>query len=202
MLIFHCICLCLIKFWCRINSELWTLHFIESICLFNEHACLSLYLLMLCCMILSFIVSACVLILYLKVSLYLFVFHCICLYFIVSVCISLYLLIFCCFYLSLCRSVCLHLCLSVVVFACLVSSNLASTSVHVHNHSIINLSVRSHSIRSGWEKVRNRKTRIVLYLSIYIAPLNSHGQTEALLVRWAPRKETSFKKWLGRRKIG
>jgi len=36
---------------------------------------------------------------------------------------------------------------------------------------------------------------IVLYLSIYIAPLNSHGQTEALLVHLAPRKETSFKKW-------
>jgi len=29
-----------------------------------------------------------------------------------------------------------------------------------------------------------------LYSSIYIAPLNSHGQTEALLVRLAPRKET------------
>src|SRR6218665_791867 len=27
---------------------------------------------------------------------------------------------------------------------------------------------------------------IVLYSSIYIAPLNSHGQTEALLVRLAP----------------
>src|SRR6218665_3396294 len=37
---------------------------------------------------------------------------------------------------------------------------------------------------------------IVLYMysSIYIAPLNSHRQTEALLVRLAPRKETSFKK--------
>src|SRR6218665_1832627 len=35
---------------------------------------------------------------------------------------------------------------------------------------------------------------IVLYSSIYIAPLNSHRQTEALLVRLAPRKETSFKK--------
>jgi len=33
-----------------------------------------------------------------------------------------------------------------------------------------------------------------LYSSIYIAPLNSHRQTEALLVRLAPRKETSFKK--------
>src|SRR6218665_215168 len=33
---------------------------------------------------------------------------------------------------------------------------------------------------------------IVLYLSIYIAPLNSHGQKEALLVQLAPRKETSF----------
>src|SRR6218665_3312010 len=33
---------------------------------------------------------------------------------------------------------------------------------------------------------------IVLYSSIYIAPLNSHRQTEALLVRLAPRKETSF----------
>src|SRR6218665_1181073 len=31
---------------------------------------------------------------------------------------------------------------------------------------------------------------IVLYSSIYIAPLNSHRQTEALLVRLAPRKET------------
>src|SRR6218665_367764 len=30
---------------------------------------------------------------------------------------------------------------------------------------------------------------IVLYSSIYIAPLNSHRQTEALLVRLAPRKE-------------
>ena len=35
---------------------------------------------------------------------------------------------------------------------------------------------------------------IVLYSSIYIAHLNSHRQTEALLVRLAPRKETSFKK--------
>src|SRR6218665_460417 len=35
---------------------------------------------------------------------------------------------------------------------------------------------------------------IVLYSSINIAPINSHGQTEALLVRLAPRKETSFKK--------
>ena len=35
---------------------------------------------------------------------------------------------------------------------------------------------------------------IVLYSNIYIAPLNSHGQAEALLVRLAPRKETSFKK--------
>jgi len=35
---------------------------------------------------------------------------------------------------------------------------------------------------------------IVLYSSIYIAPLNSHGSTETLLVRLAPRKETSFKK--------
>ena len=35
---------------------------------------------------------------------------------------------------------------------------------------------------------------IVFYSSIYIAPLNSHRQTEALLVRLAPRKETSFKK--------
>ena len=31
---------------------------------------------------------------------------------------------------------------------------------------------------------------IVLYCSIYIAPLNSRGQTEALLVRLTPRKET------------
>ena len=31
---------------------------------------------------------------------------------------------------------------------------------------------------------------IVLYSSIYIAPLNSQRQTEALLVRLAPRKET------------
>jgi len=37
-------------------------------------------------------------------------------------------------------------------------------------------------------------TVIVLYSSIYIAPHNSHGQTEAFLVRLAPRKETSFKK--------
>src|SRR6218665_2667478 len=35
---------------------------------------------------------------------------------------------------------------------------------------------------------------IVLYSSIYIAPLNSLRQTEALLVQLAPRKETSFKK--------
>jgi len=34
----------------------------------------------------------------------------------------------------------------------------------------------------------------VLYSSIYISPLNSRGPTEALLVRLAPRKETSFKK--------
>ena len=35
---------------------------------------------------------------------------------------------------------------------------------------------------------------VVLYSSIYIAPANSHEQTEALLVRLVPRKETSFKK--------
>jgi len=35
---------------------------------------------------------------------------------------------------------------------------------------------------------------IVLYSSIYIAPLNSRAPTEALLVRLVPRKETSFKK--------
>ena len=35
---------------------------------------------------------------------------------------------------------------------------------------------------------------IVLYSSICMAPLNSHRQTEALVVRLAPRKETSFKK--------
>src|SRR6218665_1359733 len=35
---------------------------------------------------------------------------------------------------------------------------------------------------------------IVLYSSIYIAPLNDHRQTEALLVRLAQRKETGFKK--------
>ena len=33
---------------------------------------------------------------------------------------------------------------------------------------------------------------IVLYSSIYIAPLNSHRQTEALLVRLAPRKEKEY----------
>src|SRR6218665_3082032 len=32
------------------------------------------------------------------------------------------------------------------------------------------------------------------YSSIYIAPLNSHGRTEAILVRLAPRRETIFKK--------
>jgi len=36
---------------------------------------------------------------------------------------------------------------------------------------------------------------IVLYSSIYIAPINTHGQTAALLVRLAPRKDISFKKW-------
>jgi len=35
----------------------------------------------------------------------------------------------------------------------------------------------------------NNSNCIVLYSSIYIAPLNRHGQTEALLVRLAPRKE-------------
>ena len=35
---------------------------------------------------------------------------------------------------------------------------------------------------------------IVLYSSIYIAPLNSLGPTEALSVRLAPRKKTSLKK--------
>jgi len=35
---------------------------------------------------------------------------------------------------------------------------------------------------------------LYLYSSIYIAPVNSHRQTEALLVRLAPRKESSFKK--------
>jgi len=36
---------------------------------------------------------------------------------------------------------------------------------------------------------------MVWYSSIYIEPLNSRGPTEALLVRLAPRKGTSFKKW-------
>jgi len=35
---------------------------------------------------------------------------------------------------------------------------------------------------------------VVLYSNIYIAPLNSRGPTEALLVRLAPRKETGFQK--------
>ena len=35
---------------------------------------------------------------------------------------------------------------------------------------------------------------IALYSSIYITPFNSHGQTESLLVRLAPRKDTSFRK--------
>ena len=35
---------------------------------------------------------------------------------------------------------------------------------------------------------------MVWYSSIYLAPLNSRGPTEALLVRLAPRKETSFEK--------
>jgi len=45
---------------------------------------------------------------------------------------------------------------------------------------------------------------IVLYSSIYIALLDSQRQTEALFVRLhvAPRKETRFKKWQRRRKIG
>src|SRR6218665_2268958 len=45
---------------------------------------------------------------------------------------------------------------------------------------------------------------IVLYSSIYIAPLNSHRQTEALFVRLAPRKETevirTLKDWMIREK--
>jgi len=40
-----------------------------------------------------------------------------------------------------------------------------------------------------------------VYYSIYIAPHNSHGPTEALLFQLAPRKETSFKKRYERRKI-
>jgi len=40
---------------------------------------------------------------------------------------------------------------------------------------------------------------IVLYCIVfeylYSVPLSSHGQAEALLVRLAPRKETSVKKW-------
>ena len=36
---------------------------------------------------------------------------------------------------------------------------------------------------------------MVWYSSIYIAPRNSRGPMEALLVRLAPIKETSFKKW-------
>ena len=34
---------------------------------------------------------------------------------------------------------------------------------------------------------------MVRYSSIYIAPLNSRGSTEALLVLFAPRKETSLR---------
>jgi len=34
---------------------------------------------------------------------------------------------------------------------------------------------------------------MVWYSSIYIAPLNSRGSTEALLVLFAPRKETSLR---------
>ena len=44
-----------------------------------------------------------------------------------------------------------------------------------------------------WEICASPVNCIALYLSIYIAPLNSHRQREALLVQLAPRKETSFK---------
>ena len=54
-------------------------------------------------------------------------------------------------------------------------------------------SVRPIPLTHARQSVRP-SVRIVLYSSIYIAPLNSHRQTEALLVRLAPRKETSFKK--------
>ena len=60
--------------------------------------------------------------------------------------------------------------------------------------------------QSWLQKIRNNVMRqslcIVLYSSIYIAPLNSRGPSEALFVRLAPGKETSFKKPQGRRKTG
>ena len=68
------------------------------------------------------------------------------------------------------------------------------------------LEIYDTTLRQGLEKILNVSLNdmqwtqasllycIVLYSSIYIAPLNSLRQTEALLVQLAPRKETSFKK--------
>ena len=43
---------------------------------------------------------------------------------------------------------------------------------------------------------------IVLYSSIYIVPLNGHGQTEALLVRLAPEKRQVLRSDKDIEKIG
>ena len=48
-------------------------------------------------------------------------------------------------------------------------------------------------IPQGMVKPLQRSDCIVLYSSIYIAPLNSREPTEVLWVRLAPRKETGFK---------
>ena len=52
-----------------------------------------------------------------------------------------------------------------------------------------------HTLYFAYATTINGAYCIVLHLSFYIAPLNSHRQIEALLVRLAPRKETSLKKW-------
>ena len=49
-------------------------------------------------------------------------------------------------------------------------------------HVIQKLPEKSSSLKSGFSVNRCCLYCIVLYSSIYIAPLNSHGQTEALLV--------------------
>src|SRR6218665_2559521 len=49
-------------------------------------------------------------------------------------------------------------------------------------------------LRSYFQRVRGDRVLYCIQVFIIIVPLNSHRQTEALLVRLAPRKETSFKK--------
>ena len=64
-------------------------------------------------------------------------------------------------------------------------------SLHlIKSVKLFNVKDETSTVKEEHNRVADFPHCIVLYSSIYIAPLNSHGQTEALLVQLAPRKET------------